>query len=76
MPGLGTNPCLGKHFRQRVTASVRCEDHFSLEPDIAYEETPTLPKADVLEAGNYYRYYARSFSGAIENDAAIDAVAP
>jgi hypothetical protein len=37
---------------------------------MTYERNADTPEpADVLEAGNYYRYYARSFGGATENDA-------
>src|SRR5215472_13360706 len=74
VPGLGTNPCLGKHFRQRVTASVKCKDHFSLEPTWPTKKRRHSLTADVLEAGNYYQYYARGVDGAIENDAAIGCV--
>ena len=72
VPGLGTNPCLGKHFRQRVTASVGNEDHSSLEPTEPTKKRRHSLTADVLEAGNYYRYYAGSFERATENDAMID----
>jgi hypothetical protein len=37
---------------------------------MTYERNADTPEpADVLEAGNYYRYYARGFGGATENDA-------
>ena len=40
---------------------------------MAYERNADTPEpADVLEAGNYYRYYAGSFEGATEKDAAFD----
>jgi hypothetical protein len=40
---------------------------------MTYERNADTPEpADVLEAGNYYRYYARSFGGATENDAGVD----
>jgi hypothetical protein len=39
---------------------------------MAYERNADTPEtADVLEAGNYYRYYAGSIDGAIENDDAV-----
>jgi hypothetical protein len=72
VPGLGTNPCLGKHFRQRVTACEVRGPFFS-RTHMTYERNADAPEpADVLEAGNYYRYYAGSFDGATENDAMID----
>jgi len=40
---------------------------------MAYERNADTPEpADVLEAGNYYRYYAGSFERAIENDAIVE----
>jgi hypothetical protein len=37
---------------------------------MTYERNADAPEpADVLEAGDSYRYYARSFKGATENDA-------
>jgi hypothetical protein len=72
VPGLGTNPCLGKHFRQRVTACGVRGPFFS-RTHMAYERNADTPEpADVLEAGNYYRYYAGSFERAIENDAMVE----
>jgi hypothetical protein len=47
VPGLGTNPCLGKHFRQRVTACEVRGPFFS-RTRMAYEETPTLPNQPTL----------------------------
>jgi hypothetical protein len=69
VPGLGTNRCLGKHFRQRVTA-CKVRGPFFSRTRMTYERNADAPEpADVLEAGNYYRYYARGFGGATENDA-------
>lgn len=69
VPDLGTNPCLGKHLRQRVTACEVRGPFFS-RTCMTYERNADAPEpADVLEAGNYYRYYARSFGGATENEA-------
>ena len=42
VPGLGTNPCLGKHFRQRVTACEVRGPFFS-RPTWPTKATPTLP---------------------------------
>ena len=72
VPDVGTNLCLGKHLRQRVTACEVRGPFFS-RTHIAYERNADTPEpADVLEAGNYYQYYAPSFERATENDGVID----
>ena len=53
VPGLGTNPCLGKHFRQRVTAcEVRgpffSRTHMTYERNADTPDQPTSLKPETI----------------------------